>query len=188
MSKKGEGQRTTALWVGLSEKPVNDGSVFTPLSPNTTSGKLIAEIEERCPSAQFYRTNLVKMAPLNAQGKLRYPTHSECIEHYPQLIEDIASIMPSVVLLLGKQVSAYVLSQFGITEVVKSSLFDYEIVRHSGVCYVAIHHPSYISVYKRKEKEVYIRAIQELMERCTLKSKSCLKRRPEGDVNCYQRF
>lgn len=166
MKNTEEARRATVLWVGLSEKPVKEGGVFTPLSPDTTSGKLIAEIEERCPSMQFHRTNLVKMAPLNPQGKLRYPTNAECLKYYPQLVAEIAPIKPSVVLLLGKQVSVCVLSQIGLTIVTDSSVFNYEVVQYSGVCYAAIHHPSYISVYKRKEKEVYIRAIQELVERC----------------------
>ncbi|MFH1178392.1 MAG: uracil-DNA glycosylase family protein [bacterium] len=167
MSNVKEEQRANILWVGLSEKPVKEGEVFMPLSPTTTSGKIIAEIEARCSSVLFHRTNLVKMAPLNAQGKLRYPTNAECLEHYPKFIAEIASIKPSVVLLLGKQVSVCVLNQIGLTVVADSSVFNYKIVEYDGVRYTAIHHPSYISVYKRKEKELYIRAIQDLVEHCS---------------------
>ena len=160
-------QRKSVLWVGLSEKPVKKGEIFVPLSANTVSGKLIAEVEARCPAVQFHRTNLVKKAPLNAQGKLRYPTNAECLEHYPRLEAEIGSISPSAVLLLGKQVATQVLNQVSFTVVADAFSFNYQIIQCGGVCYAAIHHPSYISVYKRKEKEAYIRAIQNLVEKCS---------------------
>ena len=42
--------------------------------------------------------------------------------------------------------------------------FDYRYVKHDGVYYVPIHHPSYIHVYKRKQVDSYIHSIHNLAE------------------------
>ena len=77
---------SAVLWVGLSEKPVKGGALFSPLSSDTASGKVIATIERQHSNTTFVRTNLVRMAPLDTRGKLRYPTREECEEYYPHLV------------------------------------------------------------------------------------------------------
>ncbi|MBP9760605.1 MAG: hypothetical protein KBD24_04585 [Candidatus Pacebacteria bacterium] len=153
----------TVLWVGLSEKPTKNGEQFKPLAPDTASGKVLITIEEKHPTVRFVKTNLVRMAPLDGHGKLRYPTRNECVAHYPQLAVEIASLKPSLVLLLGRQVSTFVLGQTGV-DALFPALFSYEAVSRDGVCYAGIHHPSYVSVYRRKQMDQYERAITALID------------------------
>ncbi len=156
-------RRADVVWVGLSSKKVEDYEVETPLQADTNTGKLVAEIEAQCPSQTFYKTNLVKCLPLNDKGKLRYPSISECSLCYPHLLTEIKEVRPSIVFLLGSKVADFVLKKIGF-ESPKLS-YDYETFFFQGVRYVPIHHPSYISVYRRKEKDVYVRAVKRVIER-----------------------
>ena len=65
------------MWVGLSAKKVDDIDKNYPLEKNTNSGLLIKEIEDKLPSLNYYKTNLVKCLPLDNKGKIRYPSTNE---------------------------------------------------------------------------------------------------------------
>lgn len=160
------GKQTTVLWVGLSEKPTKNGERFEPLAPNTASGKVLSSIEVALHSVRFVKTNLVRAAPLDNRGKLRYPTHEECERYYPQLAAEIASLNPSLALLLGRQVSAIVFGQVDV-DMLFPALFSYETASQNGVCYACIHHPSYISVYRRKQIDQYKQAVVALIDEAT---------------------
>ena len=153
------------LWVGISEKPTKNDQISEPLSPLTTSGKIIHEVELLCPGITFSRTNLVKMAPLDNQSKLRYPTIQECNKHFPALLQEIDTLRPDIVFLLGKQVAAYVFNQVGIEHMSNLASFDYQYFEKEDVYFSAIHHPAYIAIYKRKQKKKYARAIKKVIER-----------------------
>jgi DNA polymerase len=156
-------KKVDVIWVGLSEKKAAKGKVFKPLSPDTNSGKLIQEIELKCPEILFYKTNLVKEVPLDDQGKLRYPTVKECSQFYPDLQSEIRKLSPRVVILLGQKTGSFVLDQLGF----KMSKFsnEYENFKCREVTYVPVQHPSYIMVYKRKEKAKYIEDIKNIINK-----------------------
>src|SRR3990167_65749 len=142
-------KNANVMWVGLSaKKAANAGTYAVPLHIDTNTGKLVAEIEAQCHHINFYKTNLVKFAPLDSKGKLRYPTPEERTLYYPELQIEIQTVNPRVVLLLGNKVATFVLRQIGL-QMPKLS-YRYQSFEYGGRWYVPIQHPSYIMVYKRK--------------------------------------
>ena len=156
-------KNVNVIWVGLSAKMASGAENCAPLHINTNTGKLVAEIETLCHGANFYKTNLVKFPPLDSKGKLRYPTSKECALCYPELQIELKSINPRVVLLLGNKTATFVLHQLGL-QMPKLS-FEYQVLDYEGVMYMPIHHPSYILVYRRKEKDRYVQAVKAAIER-----------------------
>jgi DNA polymerase len=160
------------MWVGLSAKKTEGGDNFEPLDAKTNTGKLIAEIEKECKSTTFYKTNLVKFAPLDKKGKLRYPTSRECLSYYPELQSEIDSVNPKIVVLLGLQTAKFVTNQLGLN--MPSLSYSYEAISYRNRWYVPIHHPSYIMIYKRKEKDVYVQALKSTIQKLSYKQQ-CTK-------------
>ena len=156
-------KNANVMWVGLSAKKAINAEICAPLHIDTNTGKLVAEIEARCRHASFYKTNLVKFPPLDSKGKLRYPTPEECMRYYPKLQIEIQTINPHVVLLLGNKTAAFVFHQLGL-QMPKLS-YKYRAFEYEGRLYVPIQHPSYIMVYKRKEKDRYVQAVKAVIER-----------------------
>lgn len=151
------------MFVGLSSKP---GTVA--LCPTTNSGKLISEIEQRvAESFSVYKTNLVKCAPLDDSGKLRYPTLAEMKACLPRLISEIEHFQPRVIVPLGGQVT-----KFMINTLMSDQRFDgfaddfrYQTFSFNSGMLLPIHHPSYIWVYKKKRIPQYIGAVgDQLLE------------------------
>lgn len=151
------------MWVGLSAKKATSVDDFTPLHADTNTGKLVAEIEAQCPGATFYKTNLVKIPPLDSKGKLRYPTLEECALYYPELQIEFRMVDPQIILLLGIKTATFVLKQYKL-QMPKLS-YEYQVFEYKKRWYVPIHHPSYFMVYKRKEKNQYIQAVKAVIER-----------------------
>ncbi|MBT9147098.1 MAG: hypothetical protein DDT32_00850 [Syntrophomonadaceae bacterium] len=136
------------FWVGLSAK-ISACEGERPLSPATNSGDLLCRVEGKCLGVPMYRTNLVKCAPLDGSGKLRYPNRNEielCLPHLGMEIEELA---PQIVFLLGGKVIDAVGRHFSI-KFENWNGFNYPFRKHGGMYYVPVHHPSYIYVYKRK--------------------------------------
>jgi len=155
-------QQADVVWVGLSSKKVENIETAIPLQDDTNTGKIIADIEKNCYGVQFYKTNLVKCLPLKDNGKLRYPSNLECFLCYPNLLDEIKKIKPLIIFLLGNKVSNFILTKLEI-KTPKFS-YNYEKFHNKGIWYIPIHHPSYIAVYKRKEKEIYIKAIEKIIK------------------------
>lgn len=141
------------MWVGLSAKKVEDVNKNYPLENNTSSGKLIEEIEKKRDDLTFYKTNLVKCLPLNEERKLRYPTENEMEMCIKNLLMEIRELKPRVVFLLGNNVSKFV------TKYCKKNSIKVDAK------VLSIEHPSYICVYKRKNKDAYIKKITDEIER-----------------------
>lgn len=149
------------FWVGLSAKKiVSDGEV--PLSPETNTGMIIHKIEEKCKEIIAYKTNLVKCLPLTEQQKLRYPNKKEIDSCFENLLNEINTMSPKIVFLLGEKVYSSVGKKFEI-EFEKWNDFNFHYKEFEGVYYVPVHHPSYIYVYKRKKVEDYIRGIEKVI-------------------------
>ena len=150
------------MWVGLSAKKVEDILDEIPLSVTTISGKLINEMESEVQGCKFYKTNVVKCLPLNSSGKLRYPTKKEMDLCIVNLKKEIELLEPKVIILLGKNVIDSVEKSMKIA-FDKFDDYEYKIYKHGGYSFLPIHHPSYISVYKRKNKETYVDAVKNMI-------------------------
>lgn len=154
-------KRKTAfvMFIGLSAKPGTE-----PLCSSTNSGKLIHEIEQHVTEAfSVYKTNLVKCAPTDSSGKLRYPTTQEMRNCLPRLLAEINHYKPRAIVLLGGHVA-----KFLFTEVLTNpgfdgfaDDFDYEQFSFNGSLVLPIHHPSYIWIYRRKRVHQYITAVSD---------------------------
>lgn len=155
------------FWLGLSAVRSIPNDV--PLSATTNSGKLIKEIESFLPLVDFYHTNLVKCLPL-LNEKIRYPNTMEMKACYFNLLDEIDYFQPKIIFLLGKQVSNFVLNQFGNTNLSISPTYDYESYKFDNTLLVPVHHPSFILVYKRKNINDYIHGITSIINKVMEKS------------------
>lgn len=167
-------QNSNVFWVGLSAVQFDDGIEQLPLSPTTRSGALIDSIESKLrDDLSFYKTNIVKCLPLKGDGKIRYPLEHEMEKCYPNFEIELNTLNPSVVFLLGKQVSTFVMKRLGIKEISLSENFKYNPIEIDGTFFVPIHHPSYILVYKRKLLSSYIRNIQSICRKLAVSELKC---------------
>lgn len=145
------------MFVGLSSKPGT-----AALCPSTNSGKLIGEIENRVAETfSVHKTNLVKCAPLDEGGKLRYPTLAEMKACLPHLLNEIEHFQPRVIVLLGAQVAKFMVNALMPTQRFDGFADDFSyrtFSLNSGIL-LPIHHPSYIWVYRRKRIPQYIGAV-----------------------------
>lgn len=154
--KKGA-KKTFVMFVGLSSKPGT-----AALCPTTNSGKLIGEIESRVAEIfSVHKTNLVKCAPLDESGKLRYPTLSEMRACLPRLLTEIEHFQPRVIVPLGGQVT-----KFMVSTLMSNQRFDgfaddfrYQTFSLNSGMLLPVHHPSYIWVYRRRRIPEYIGAV-----------------------------
>lgn len=150
------------LWIGLSAQLSKEGATLPPLDDSTPSGKLIATIEDKCTGFVFKRTNLVFFAPLNKQGKLRYPTSAEMKKSVALLNNTIKEFNPDLVFMLGNQVGKFLISEKNLQKIedyiVENTFMDTHIL------YTQIYHPSYILIYKRKFIDDYIQTITRAMD------------------------
>ena len=151
------------LWVGLSAKKVTCDDE-TPLSKSTNSGAIIHKIEESLNGVSTYKTNLVKCLPLDDHQKLRYPNRQEIDDCFCNLEEEISTLAPKIVFLLGEKVYSSVAKRYRLS-FDRIDGFNYQFVRHDGVYYVPVHHPSYIHVYKRKFVDTYIQSLHDITQR-----------------------
>lgn len=151
------------IWVGLSAKKVVDIDSDIPLSNDTNSGSLINQVENACSDIKTYRTNIVKCLPLDDNQKLRYPKTEEINRCFQNLVAEIDEFSPKLVFLLGQKVSLAVQKNFGII-FEKSKDYNYSWKKYENTYYIPIHHPSYISVYKRKYVQSYIKGIKKVID------------------------
>lgn len=151
------------IWVGLSAKKVEDIECDIPLSNDTNSGSLINQVEIACADIITYRTNIVKCLPLDDNQKLRYPKTEEINKCFQNLIMEIEQFSPKLVFLLGEKVSMAVQKNLGII-FEKSKDYNYNWKKYDNTYYIPIHHPSYISVYKRKYAQLYINGIKKVID------------------------
>lgn len=152
------------FWLGISSKI----GISAPLDKTTLSGSLVADVEAQMPDVDFYSTNLVKCAPLNSAGKLRYPSSAEVHACSANFTTELEALDPRIVFLLGGIVAKKVLGNLGIKPEGLDSEFKYKTFEYEGITYVPIHHPSYIARFKRGEiqdyKDAAIRLIKEVLQ------------------------
>ena len=97
---KRRGTEGNVFFVGISNKENT-----LPFDEKTVSGKILAKVEERI-GKKFYKTNLVKGAPIS-NGKLRYPTTKEKEFCFHYLLVEIEKYNPKVIFCFGKEVSKF---------------------------------------------------------------------------------
>jgi DNA polymerase len=146
----------TVMWVGISDKPF-----LAPLAPETPTGSVISRIERTLRGLSFHRTNLVRRAPLDAHGRLRYPTREEMARGADALVLELQHVQPRIVVTLGAAVSKTV-----VEDVAQSGRFTglggsfrYSPRRGNNFLVLPVHHPSFILIYRRRKLRQYIRAI-----------------------------
>ncbi len=147
-------KKTNIFFVGLSAKIKKDQSE-TPLDETTNSGSIIKQIENEI-KTQVYKTNIVKCVPLN-NNKLRYPNKIEMDSCYNNFLTEIKKLNPKIIFLLGNQVTKFIENKNNII------LKNNQIFKINNIYYISIKHPSYIYVYKRKEINIYIEKIKNII-------------------------
>lgn len=158
------------FWVGLSAVAFEEGEERLPLSPLTPSGSLIHAVEAPIRNQfSFYKTNLVKCAPLK-EDKLRYPLSHEMEKCFPNFKWELDNLQPQTAFLLGRQVADFVFKKFGLPKASLNANFHYQSFVIGSTRFVPIHHPSYILVYKRKQLEAYTRRIRDMVLKSTQSS------------------
>lgn len=157
------------LWVGLSAKMTKTENE-PPLSEDTVSGALIRRAEERIPDLVCRKTNLVKCVPLDTNGRLRYPKKQEIDACFCNLEKEIRERKPKIVFLLGTQVAKAVARHLQV-QIPEPDGFCYQPARHNGTLYIHIHHPSYVSVYRRKDTEKYLCEILRVAKSAKIREK-----------------
>ncbi|BEH09897.1 hypothetical protein GSUET_15090 [Geobacter sulfurreducens subsp. ethanolicus] len=153
--------RAFVMFVGLSSKPGTEA-----LCSSTNSGKLICEIEKHIAQAlSVHKTNLVKCAPLDTKGKLRYPTLEEMKACLPRLLMEIDHYQPRAIVPLGGQVSKFMLSELISNPRFEgfSDDFQYDAFSFKGRIVLPVHHPSYVWIYRRKRIPQYVDAVSDLL-------------------------
>ena len=151
--------KSDIMIIGISSKKNSGTKTFSPLDISTNSGKFILQLEKSLKDKTFYKTNLIKCAPLSDDGKIRYPTNFELNSCLPHLEQEIKTVNPKIIILLGKQVTAF-LSQYWST-----NLDKYIPTMHNGMTIIPVDHPSYIMIYKRKQIKQYKNKITDLIIR-----------------------
>lgn len=151
---------STIFWVGLSAVKFEEQDEKLPLSSLTASGSLIHAIEQpyRC-KLTFYKTNLVKCAPM-AGNKLRYPLEHEMSKCFSNFQWELNELKPTIVFLLGKQVASFVLKKLSKHKPSFDASFNYHIFEIGGIKFIPIHHPSFILIYQRKNLTQYIEKVR----------------------------
>ena len=144
------------MWVGISDKPSTE-----PLATSTATGKVVAEIERELTGLSFHRTNLVKYAPLDDTGKLRYPTTEEMAQGADLLLQEVAELQPRIVVTLGAAVSKVVVERVSLRGRFTGlgNSFSYAPCAGGRFFVLPVHHPSFILVYRRKRLHSYIASI-----------------------------
>lgn len=133
------------------------------MSPRTKSGALISKIEEPFKNnISFYKTNIVKCLPL-FNDKLRYPLKHEMDKCYPNLKDEIATLKPTKIFLLGTQVAQFILSKYLINTNTLNEHFNYELYVLNNIVLIPIHHPSFVLIYRRKNIDNYIKGVSKLI-------------------------
>ncbi len=151
---------SNVFWVGLSAVKFEEGEERLPLSPLTASGALISTIEQPfLNKISFYKTNLVKCAPL-VGNKLRYPLEHEMDKCFPNFQWELEKLKPATVFLLGKQVASFVFRKLSDYKPSFNENFTYSSFKIKNINFIPIHHPSYILVYKRKNLNQYIENVR----------------------------
>ena len=145
------------FFVGLSHKEDKQWNILAAFDRNTSSGEIIHSIFDAFSCESMYPVNLVRWVPNDQNGKLRYPTVKEKGEWWKVLEKEIDLYKPQVVFLCWKEVSDFIVKQPNVQKI------DEKTYKYKAFKLILIEHPSYISVYKNKNKADYIKKVIHLI-------------------------
>lgn len=140
--------------VGLSAKPHCEH-----LAPETRTGHIIEQIAQRLPSVRIVKTNLVRIPPVDKEGRLRYPNPKEMQRGWIELQHEMHRASPDLLVTLGQQVSFFLRSQMGVQPAKPRLPPDFSCESYllqSTSCILSVHHPSFVYVYCRKDVDNYV--------------------------------
>ncbi len=166
-------QKSAIMLVGLSAKQIST-AFEVPLDNHTKSGQLVSLMEKIAIQydLKIYRTNLVKCPPLDSHKKLRYPTQDEIDICFENILYEIDTLQPKIVILLGNIVRSTFNKKLNLKiEIGKNCTFSF--LQLNGRCYLASYHPSYI-MRSNFRREQYLKNFSALLAKF-----SCA----EGDFN-----
>ncbi|MGL5870727.1 uracil-DNA glycosylase family protein [Clostridium chrysemydis] len=149
------------MWIGLSAKKVEDIECDIPLSKETNSGEVLYEIESMCKDIGTYKTNLVKCLPLDENKKLRYPNRKEIDSCFENIINEINTLKPKLIFLLGTQVTTSIERNLKIKLIKDDN--NIKVGQYNETKVVSVYHPSYVCSYKRKYRGEYIQQITSII-------------------------
>lgn len=143
------------VFVGLSFK-----KGLEALDGTTISGELINEIAQKLYGVNCLRMNLVDWVVANDDGRLRTPSPQEIGKAWVRFEDQLSTIQPKVVVALGKTVAETILKKMaGIGFNGWCGRLRYKPVICEETTIIAVHHPSHIAVYRRKERSKYVVAV-----------------------------
>lgn len=155
-------KNTNVMFLGMSAVKIKEGKIQEPLAKDTRTGGVIEEIEKLA-KKKVWKSNMVKCLPLDRNYIIRAPKKIEMETCYENYSYEIKIRNPKIVVLLGKDVSSFILEK----EIIFPELdenFKYEYVEKEGIKYLAVHHPSYILKKKQNIRERYKFVIANLIK------------------------
>jgi uracil-DNA glycosylase family 4 len=155
------------MWVGLSAKLARGKGVISPLCIESNTGKIVSNIESELFGHTFYKTNAVKCPPLGDNNKLRYPTKLELEVCFSNLEYEISIVRPKVIILLGEKTSSFFYDKMNIIKTDNEIPYKYIPNYINGTAVISVEHPSFIRIYRYKERHNYekgiVRSIKKLL-------------------------
>lgn len=144
--------KNSIFFVWLSHKRWKNNEVLPAFEKNTKSWALIHSIIEEL-SEIIYLTNLIEWVPIDENWKLRYPNKEEKYTWANNLYQKIGLYTPKKVILFWKEASKPFIILPSIQQI-----WDLHYKLQKTEIFT-VNHPSYISVYKRKEITEYKKKI-----------------------------
>lgn len=153
---------STSIVLGVSAVEIKNQMIRKPLGKDTRSGKIIHEIDELA-KVITYKSNIVKCLPLDKNNTIRKPSKAEMKCCYENYINEINIKKISRVVLLGREVSEFILDK-KIEFPKLDEKFTYECIEKKGIKYLAVHHPSYILRMKKDVRDRYKEVIANFIK------------------------
>lgn len=158
-----EKMESTSMVLGVSAVKIKEQMIKKPLGKDTRSGKVIYEIEELA-KVITYKSNIVKCLPLDKNNAIRKPSKAEMKCCYENYINEINIKKIYRVVLLGREVSEFILDK-KINFPKLEDKFTYEYIEKDGIKYLAVHHPSYMLRMKKDIRDRYKEVIADFIKR-----------------------
>ena len=165
-------KKNAIMLVGLSAKQTQIASEI-PLDNSTKSGQLVAFMEKIATqyNLKVYRTNLVKCPPLGPDLILRYPTQTEINTCFENILSEIDSLRPQIIILFGNLVQAAFKENLRINVgSVKDCSFPFQ--QKHRCYYVASYHPSYVMRSPLRKKR-YLENFSALLDTILSSEDNC---------------
>ncbi len=146
------------VWLGISMQ--KDASKAFDIE--FLSGEILQKVQDDLPDFEHHFDNLVDFAPLDENGKIRYPNAREIMNGKTGLIKRLEQVDPQSIVALGGLVTK------NLAKILEADLnFPKNFIYQKYMArwpIIPAHHPAYIGVYKRKDIDKYAKGIQEAIK------------------------